>query len=186
VQAGADAVLHRMRRQYDAAMVRDVAVELRRVLPDASLGTDVIAGFPGESEADFESGLALLDAAPFTYFHVFPYSRRSGTTAAKASDPVSQATIRARASTLRRLGERKRFEFAQRFVGRQLRVLPESTRDRDTGLLVGYSRNYLRVLVLGGDDLINRESLVHVVARQRDRVLAEPITASNRDATLDV
>jgi threonylcarbamoyladenosine tRNA methylthiotransferase MtaB len=185
VQSGADPVLRRMRRQYDAAMVRDVAVELRRAMPDASLGTDLIAGFPGETEADFEAGLALLDACPFTYFHVFPYSRRSGTTAAKAKDPVVTATIRARAAILRRLGGRKRVEFAQRFVGARLRVLAESKRDRDTGLLIGYSRNYVRVLVRGGDDLINREISVQVVARQRDRVLAEPIAASNRNATLD-
>lgn len=185
VQSGADAVLQRMRRQYDASLVRDVAVELRRVLPDASLGTDVIAGFPGETEADFEAGLALLDATPFTYFHVFPYSRRSGTTAAKAKDPVPPATIRARASLLRRLGERKRAEFSQRFVGEELRVLAESARDRETGLLIGYSRNYVRVLVRGDDDLVNRECLVRVLARRRDRVIAEPIAASNRDATVD-
>jgi threonylcarbamoyladenosine tRNA methylthiotransferase MtaB len=167
-------------------MVRDVAAEVRRMLPEASLGTDVIAGFPGESEADFEQGRALLDDAPFTYFHVFPYSRRSGTTAAKAKDPLPPAAIRARAAVLRRLGERKRVEFAQRFVGMRLRVLAESTRDRATGLLIGYSRNYLRVLVRGGDELVNRESLVWAVARQRDRVVAEPIAPSNRDATLDV
>ena len=185
VQAGTDPVLRRMRRQYDAAMVRDVAIELRRAMPDASLGTDVIAGFPGETEAEFEAGLALLDAAPFTYFHVFPYSRRSGTTAAKATDPVLPATIRARASVLRRLGERKRIEFVQRFIGKRLRVLAEAKRDRETGLLVGYSRNYIRVLVRGGDDLVNRESWVQVVAGRRDRVLAEPIAAANRDATLE-
>ena len=78
---------------------------VRRMLPEASLGTDVIAGFPGESEADFEQGRALLDDAPFTYFHVFPYSRRSGTTAAKAKDPVPPAAIRVRAAVLRRLDE---------------------------------------------------------------------------------
>lgn len=185
VQSGADPVLRRMRRQYDAAMVRDVAAEVRRMMPEASLGTDVIAGFPGETEADFETARALLDAAPFTYFHVFPYSRRSGTTAAKAKAPVSSPTIRARAAALRRLGETKRVEFAQQFVGSNLRVLAESKRDRETGLLVGYSRNYVRALVRGGDELINRESVVRVVARQRDRVLAEPLSASHRDATID-
>jgi len=185
VQAGADPVLRRMRRQYDAAMVQDVAAEVRLVLPDASLGTDVIAGFPGETEADFEAGYALLKAASFTYFHVFPYSRRSGTTAAKASDPLAAPIIRARAARLRRLGESKRVEFAQKFVGTRLHVLAESKRDRTTGHLVGYSRNYVRVLVRGGDDLMNRESIVQVFARQRDRVFAEPVSASHADATID-
>jgi threonylcarbamoyladenosine tRNA methylthiotransferase MtaB len=185
VQSGADTVLQRMRRQYDASLVRDVAAELRRVMPDASLGTDLIAGFPGGTDADFEAGLALLASSPFTYFHVFPYSRRSGTTAAKAQDPVPSATIRTRASLLRRLGERKRIEFAQRFVGKELRVLVEGKRDRETDLLIGYSRNYVRALLRGNDDLVNRECLVRVVARQRERVLAEPVATSSRDATVD-
>lgn len=183
VQSGADQVLRRMRRQYDAAMVRDVGLELRRAMPDASLGTDVIAGFPGETDADFEAGLALLEEVPFTYFHVFPYSRRTGTTAAKARDPVPTATIRARAQRLRRLGERRRREFARRFVGERLLVLPESKRDRETGLLVGYSRNYLRVLVRGGDALVNRETSVRVVAALRDRLFAEPLSVPEGDAT---
>ena len=77
VQAGADRVLRRMRRLYDVAMVRDVAAEIHRRLPDAGLGTDVIAGFPGETEADFAATEALLADAGFTYLHVFPYSRRT-------------------------------------------------------------------------------------------------------------
>jgi threonylcarbamoyladenosine tRNA methylthiotransferase MtaB len=90
-----------MRRRYDSALVRDVAAEIRRRMPDASLGTDLIAGFPGESDADFARGAAILEELPFTYFHVFPYSKRSGTTAAKATDTVPPATIESRAAALR-------------------------------------------------------------------------------------
>jgi len=170
VQAGADGVLRRMRRLYDAALVRAVAAEVARVLPDAALGTDVIAGFPGESEADFAAGLALLEAAPFSYFHVFPYSRRRGTTAAKASDHLSAETITARAQALRRLGAAKRRAFAARFVGAELDVLVEGTRDRASGQLAGYSRNYVRVLFDGPDALANIEVRVRALTQRDDRL----------------
>jgi len=177
VQAGADPVLRRMRRQYDTQLVRDVAAEIERVLPDAGLGTDVIAGFPGESEADFAASAALLSQLPFTYFHVFPYSRRTGTTAAKLDGAVPAPVIAARAAALRRLGGAKRRAFAARFVGRTLRVLVESTRDRDTGLLIGYARNYVRVLLDGRDDLVNSEVGVRVSERRGDRVRGWPVVA---------
>ena len=176
VQAGADGVLRRMRRLYDSAMVRDVTAEVVRALPHAALGTDVIAGFPGESEAEFAEGLALLDDAPFTYFHVFPYSRRTGTTAAKARDHLPAQTIGSRARTLRRLGAAKRQAFARRNLGADLDVLVESTRDRATGWLTGYSRNYARVLLDGPDGLANTEVRVRATAQYGERLLAIPVT----------
>jgi threonylcarbamoyladenosine tRNA methylthiotransferase MtaB len=175
VQSGADGVLRRMRRRYDAQLVRDVAGEIRRRLPDAALGTDVIAGFPGESEADFAAGRALLEELPFTYVHVFPYSARTGTTAAKAGDRLPQATVERRAAALRALGEDKRRAFAERFVGAEVEVLVESRRDRASGLLAGYSRNYLRVLFPGGDGAMNREMRVRAAERIGDRLLGLPV-----------
>jgi threonylcarbamoyladenosine tRNA methylthiotransferase MtaB len=170
VQAGADGVLRRMRRLYDAALVRDVAAEIHRVLPGAGLGTDVIAGFPGESAADFAATERLLADTGFTYLHVFPYSRRHGTTAAKASDHLPPATIRDRAQALRRLGGTQRAAFAARCVGRELEVLVESRRDGASGCLVGYSRNYARVLLDGPDALGNTAVRVRAVARDGDRL----------------
>lgn len=161
VQAGTDEVLHRMRRKYDTQHLRDLGVEIRRRLPEAAIGTDVIAGFPGETEAQFEEGAALLEALPLTYFHVFPYSRRSGTTAAKLPDHVPTASIKRRARRLRELGERKRAAFAQRFVGQRLAVLVEHAPVRD-GWVSGYSRNYQRVEFPGLLALANKEVMVHV------------------------
>jgi threonylcarbamoyladenosine tRNA methylthiotransferase MtaB len=175
VQAGADGVLRRMRRLYDAALVRDVAAEVHRRLPGAGLGTDVIAGFPGESAADFAATEALLGEAGFTYLHVFPYSRRHGTTAAKASDHLPPPVIRARAQALRRLGRAQREAFAARCVGRELEVLIESARDAASGRLAGYSRNYARVLLDGPDALANHQVRVRVVACAGDRVLGERV-----------
>lgn len=172
VQAGADGVLRRMRRQYDVAALRDVAAEIARTLPDAGLGTDVIAAFPGESAVDFAETMRLLEELPFTYLHVFPYSRRQGTSAAKARDHLPAAVIRERARALRQLGSDKRRAFAERFVGAELEVLVEATRDAASGRLIGYSRNYLRVLFDGADGLANRAVPVRATARCGDRLLA--------------
>ena len=171
VQAGADAVLRRMRRLYDAALVRDVAAEIHRRLPDAGLGTDVIAGFPGESANDFAATEALLGDAGFTYLHVFPYSRRRGTTAAKATDQLPPPVVRDRARALRRLGVARREAFAERCLGSELEVLVEGARDATSGRLIGYSRNYARVLLDGPNELATRAVRVRAVARDGDRVV---------------
>jgi threonylcarbamoyladenosine tRNA methylthiotransferase MtaB len=180
VQAGADPVLRRMRRQYDASLLHDVLEEIRRVLPQAGLGTDVIAGFPGETNADFAATCELLADGPFTYAHVFPYSRRSGTTAAKYPDHISPADISSRARVLRRIAAAKRRAFAERFLGRDVAVLVEHTRDRDSGLPAGYSRSYLRVLVPGGESWMGSELTVRLVERRGDRAVGTA-TAGARD-----
>src|SRR5262245_42028130 len=142
LQAGDDGVLRRMRRRYDAALARERLAMIRELLPEAAIGTDVIAGFPGEDAAAFERTLAFLDESPVTYCHVFPYSVRSGTTAAKLDGHNSAAVIAERARRLRALGERKRHAFAARFDGAAAEVLVETTRDPRTGALRGYTRNY--------------------------------------------
>lgn len=175
VQAAHDAVLRRMRRPYDTALVRDVCGEVRRRFPDAALGTDLIAGFPGETEAEFEATAGLLAHLPFTYFHVFPYSRRRGTTAARQGGDLAAAVVQGRARRLRQLGERKRTAFAARFVGRTLPVLVETPADGPAGLLQGYSRNYQRVEVMGGDRRGNREVTVRIDAVHGWRLRGHPI-----------
>ena len=108
-------MLARMRRRYDTALARDILGRLREVLPQAALGTDFIVGFPGEGEEEFAHSLSFLAESPFTYFHVFPYSIRNGTTAAKFSDRVPQPVIDERARLVRKLGAQKKAAFAQRF-----------------------------------------------------------------------
>jgi threonylcarbamoyladenosine tRNA methylthiotransferase MtaB len=171
VQAGADRTLQHMRRRYDTALVQDALAEIRITLPDAGLGTDVIAGFPGETEEDFKRGLKFLEEQPFTYFHVFPYSRRRGTAAARLPSQVHPAQISARSRLLRQLGEAKREAFAERWVGQDLQVLLETTRDRKTRCLAGYSRNYLRVLVTGPDEWMNTEINARVLTRRAGRLI---------------
>jgi threonylcarbamoyladenosine tRNA methylthiotransferase MtaB len=151
LQAADDGVLRRMRRRYDSALAAERLAMIRELLPDAAIGTDLIAGFPGEDDAAFERTFAFVERSPLTYGHVFPYSVRSGTTAAKLDGKVSSATIAERARRLRDTCERKRGEFARRFDGSPAEVLVETTRDRQTGELRGYTRNYLRAHLHGPD-----------------------------------
>lgn len=154
-QAGDDSILKEMRRNYDTAYYREVVGKARELLPDAALGSDIIVGFPGESEADFERQMEFFDSLPLTYFHVFPYSIRSATPAAKLPDQVPAAAKKERAKRMRALGARKKGEFARRFVGRRLAVLVEG-KARSGAAAGGYSRNYLPVTLPGGGE-INRE-----------------------------
>ena len=155
LQAGDDETLLRMRRRYQRGYFRDRVERVLRAWPDAAIGTDLIVGFPGETAAHFESYYNFVETMPIAYFHVFPYSVRAGTTAAKFSGRVKPAEIKRRAGMMRALGERKRAEFARRFVGTKLKVLLEER--GPGGELQGYSRNYLRVSTQGPDELTNRE-----------------------------
>ena len=155
LQAGEDEILSRMRRRYQRDYFRDRVERVLAAWPDAAIGTDLIVGFPGETERHFESYFNFVDALPLAYFHVFPYSVRAGTTAAKFSDRVKPADIKRRAAAMRTLGEGKRVRFATRFNRTKLKVLLEE-RGAD-GRLTGYSRNYVRVLTNGPDELTNHE-----------------------------
>jgi len=169
LQAGDNSILQRMRRRYDTVLAREALAMIRELLPHAAIGTDLIVGFPGEGEEEFASGYAFLEEMPFTYFHVFPYSVRSGTTAAKFSHKVPPAVIEERARRVRKLGEQKKADFCRRFIGHTLPVLFEHSRDKSSSLLKGYSRNYLRVLVAGGDRWMNQEADVRI-GRVRDGI----------------
>jgi threonylcarbamoyladenosine tRNA methylthiotransferase MtaB len=173
IQAGHDDVLRRMRRKYAAGFVRDLCAAIREQLPDAAIGTDVIAGFPGETEAQFAEGMQFLATLPLTYFHVFPYSRRAGTAAAKFPGHLAPQIIKQRARQLRALGQEKRSQFARSFLGREMRVLAEQVPVRGGGWLTGYTRNYQRVEFLGPAQLANREVSVRIVGCRGEKLLGE-------------
>jgi len=171
LQAGEDGTLARMRRRYDTDYYRERIERVVEAMPDAGIGTDIIVGFPGESVQDFNQSLNFVGSLPLSYFHVFPYSVRAGTTAAKLTGKVPAGEIKRRAALMRELGERKRERFAQKFVGHRLKVLlEESTEDGELG---GYSRNYLRVLTRGSTDRLNRELEVEASFAKGARLVGE-------------
>jgi len=155
LQSGSDRVLRMMRRPYTARMYRALIERLAGAIPDLGLGADVITGFPGETDADFEATEALVKALPFTYLHVFSYSDRRGTEAARRTAPrVPPETIRQRTARLRRLGGAKQAGFRRAQLGRELSVLVLEHRERETGRLVGLTDNYLELAFAGSDALI--------------------------------
>jgi threonylcarbamoyladenosine tRNA methylthiotransferase MtaB len=162
LQSGSAAVLRRMRRPYTVSMYRALVERLAARIPRLGLGTDVIVGFPGESDADFEATRALLDDLPFSYLHVFAYSDRNGTEAAGMSGHLPSRTITRRSATLRELAEKKSLAFRESLVGRVDDVLVLETRDRPTGALVGLTGNYVEVAFAGPDTLMRGMTRVRI------------------------
>ncbi len=115
----------------------------------------MIAGFPGETDEEFEETHAFMEHSPLTYFHVFSYSDRPGTAASAMSPKVRPEIIHARSLLLRELGERKNAAFQERLSGSEQRALVLRER-ADDGRLVGLTGNYVEVLVTGDDSLMNR------------------------------
>src|SRR5690606_15546938 len=123
LQSGSDSVLRRMLRPYDTARFASIVEEIRETIPDAGIGTDVIVGFPGETDREFQETVEFVRRMPFTYLHVFPYSDRAGTAASRMRDKLNPSVIKQRSQILRELSEAKNREFRTSFVGRSLRLL---------------------------------------------------------------
>ena len=173
MQSGSDAVLKRMRRRWMSGRFIDTCLSIREALDYPSLTTDVIVGFPGETESDFQATCRAIEAIGFAKVHVFRFSPRQGTSAADLPDDVPAAEKRRRATQLITLGEQLRQRFLDGLIGRELQVLVESTSDQRPGLLLGTSARYATVELPGPEDLIGR--LVKVTAGKvaDGRVLAK-------------
>jgi threonylcarbamoyladenosine tRNA methylthiotransferase MtaB len=120
LQSGSDRILRLMHRKYRPRHYADRAEKARALMPMAAIGADVMVGFPGETEADFEESRGFMESLPFTYLHVFTYSERPGTPAATATDPVPMAVRRDRNRVLRELAAAKNRAFREAMVGRTL------------------------------------------------------------------
>lgn len=123
LQSGSDRILRAMHRWYRADHYAERVKRIRRMLQSAAIGADVIVGFPGETEEDFQATVALIERLPFTYLHVFSFSARPGTEGANLGAPLPATTIRERARALRSLSQRKSSEFRASQAGRTLRAL---------------------------------------------------------------
>ena len=160
LQSGDDGILQAMNRRYTAGEYARFIEKAVRTVPDLGLGTDLMVGFPGEADSAFANTRALATDLPFAYFHVFSYSPRRGTAAAKLPGAVPSPTIKARSEELCALSRAKRLKFYHRFVGQTVSVLFE-TRHR-SGLFTGLTDNYIRVGVPTDEDLSNQIRLVHL------------------------
>ncbi len=145
IQSGDDGILSAMNRPYKRKQYVDLIERAVAAIPDIGLGTDIMVGFPGESDAAFEKTYDLARSLPFAYFHVFTYSPRPGTAALKLSGPVSAIAAKTRAQSLIDLSHGKRLTFAERHIGKTVSVLFESG-DMES-VRQGTTPNFLRVAV---------------------------------------
>lgn len=158
LQAGEDSVLKRMRRKYTTAEFAEKINRLHQAMPGVAITTDVIVGFPGETEEMFESGFRFMEELKFAEMHVFPYSKRTGTPAARMDEQVDDEVKNERVHKLIDLSEKMQLAYAKQYVGQVLDVIPE--RDYKgapgTGLVMGYTDNYIQVVFNGSESMIGK------------------------------
>lgn len=161
LQSGSSDVLRRMRRRYDADGFMRLVERIRAHLPGCGLTADVIAGFPGETEQEFDETRAVCRAADFLHIHCFPYSERPGTLAARLPDDVPPRVKKERVAALAHQAGEQLAGIARRAVGREVEVLLEDPDDAE-GELSGLTGGFLRVIVPAPSDCRGRFALVHV------------------------
>lgn len=182
LQSGSDNILALMRRRYTSASYRERFLMAAGTIPGCAIGADVITGYPGETETDFRSTYRLLELLPAAYLHVFPCSVRPGTVledqvSSGALKAISPETAHTRSNLLLALAETKQKQFAQKYIGKKLKVLFEGciTSEKGENIISGYSENYLRINVRVENsrplDLVGREKAVRVEDIDGDLIL---------------
>jgi threonylcarbamoyladenosine tRNA methylthiotransferase MtaB len=145
LQSGSDRILRKMLRPYKTDRFLDIVTSLRATIPSAAIGTDLIVGFPGETDADHSTTRDVLEQGPFTYVHVFPYSDRPGTSASGMDSKVPPPVIAQRSAELRRIGEKKQTAFRRQFLGQSLSLL--TLTETRKGMREALTGNYLKASV---------------------------------------
>ena len=143
MQSGDNEILKLMKRRYNKEFYRDLIYKLNDEIKDVGIGVDVITGFPGEEDSNFENTYNFLDTLPVSYLHVFNYSERKNTGAILLNGKVDVRKRKKRSELLRRLSERKKLDFYTQYSGTTQSVLFESK--SDDGYIEGYTSNYIRV-----------------------------------------
>jgi threonylcarbamoyladenosine tRNA methylthiotransferase MtaB len=173
LQSGSDRILRLMRRPYTSARLLDLLEYIRASLPNAGLGTDVIAGFPGETVKDFGETEEFIRKSPLTYLHVFPFSAREGTDAFSLPERVSPRVIRDRARLLREMSQEKNLSFRCSFVGRTLPALTLA-KEEGMGESVVLTENYIHARIPASTISPNRLVNVRIVDAQAGATFALP------------
>ena len=167
LQSGSDSVLNRMKRRYSADDYQRAVSLIRQVAPEAAITTDVIVGFPGETNEEFEESLDFCRRMEFARIHVFPFSPRPGTEAARMPAQIGAIVKKQRSNRMLSLAEASACNFIKRFLGRTMPVLWEQ---KTKGIWSGLTDNYIRVYAKSDDELANRLLPVRLVRSYRDGV----------------
>ena len=166
LQSGSDSILQSMNRKYDTDLYEKTINLIREYYPNAAITTDIIVGFPGETDEEFEETYNFIKQANYSELHVFPYSPRKNTPAAKMKDQVNDQIKHERANRLLQLSKELNHEFALKQIGKTLKVLFEK---RDGEYLIGHAGDYLKVKVKTADNLIGE--IVTIKIDKYDEIL---------------
>lgn len=169
LQSGSDSMLKRMNRKYSANEYLQKLELIRRAMPDCSVTTDIICGFPEESEEEFLQTEEFAKKAAFARIHVFPYSERRGTVAAQMPQ-VPHQIRESRAARLGKIAEELKNDFERSYIGKRVKVLFEQTAD---GVSEGLSKNYMRVYVESAEDLTDQIRSVEIVAVADGKIMGK-------------
>jgi threonylcarbamoyladenosine tRNA methylthiotransferase MtaB len=158
LQSGSNTVLKRMRRKYTMEFFADRLNRLKEALPGLAITSDVIVGFPGETEEEFMETYNFIKEHRFSELHVFPYSKRTGTPAARMDDQIDEEVKNERVHRLIELSDQLAKEYASQFEGEVLEVIPEEPykEDPESGLYVGYTDNYLKVKFEATEEMVGK------------------------------
>lgn len=165
LQSGCDTTLKRMNRHYDSAFYFDLVTRIRSIFPDAAISTDIMVGFPGETEEEFTKSLDFLKKVGFSKTHVFAYSRRAGTVADKMSGQITRAVKSERSRKMIAAAQECEQKFLSSLVGKTLSVLFET---EEKGEYSGFTKNYARVSVESSEDLCGKLRNVKIIAVNGD------------------
>jgi len=173
VQSGDEQVLKRMNRTYSPEQYIKLIERIKRYIPEIAITTDVMVGFPGETEAGFQNTIKLIKAVEPLRIHIFPYSRRLNTPAYNLGEPVSQEKVKSRTAILQKINQDLRVAYCQRFISRVSQVLLERQASGCPNLWEGYTDNYIKVRLESALRLKNRVIPARLSRIYRDFVLAD-------------
>ncbi len=177
LQSGSDEILKSMRRKYERQLYADKVAKIKSLMPHCSIGVDVIVGFPGETDETFLETYNFINGLDVSYLHVFPYSERKNTTAAKLKDKVHQFKRNDRTEMLRILSEKKRRAFYESFSGKSFNVLFEN--EEKEGKMYGFTDNYIKTVADYDPLLINEITSVSIGHLSDDGCASAEINYTN-------
>lgn len=173
LQSGSETVLSRMRRKYSPSFYAERVEKIKKALPGIAITSDIIVGFPGETEEEFQETYDFVKKIGYAELHVFPYSRRTGTPAARMENQVDKEVKESRVQRMIDLSTKLAQQYATRYEGDVLEVIPEEKSADREGYLVGYTDNYIKVQFAGSEDLIG--SIVRVKIKQANYPLSDGV-----------
>ena len=172
LQSGSDEILKLMNRKYDTKYFIEKINKIRKIRPDISITTDVIVGFPNETDKNFNETIETIKKVNFSKLHVFPYSKREGTKAATMEGQIKEEVKKQRVMELLKLSKELENKYMNKFIGKTLTFIPEVYKD---GYLIGHTGNYLLIKLKGCEELLHKEVSVKLMENQYPYIISSAI-----------